>query len=61
MAKKGRVRIVEYDRNQLVVDIDAGRLVIEPDSVRFHKNGRGRGVALVGKQGRLISTANDPA
>ena len=49
MAKKDRVRIVEYDRNQLVVDIAVGRVVIEPDSVRFHKNGKGRGVALVGK------------
>ena len=47
MSKKDRVKIVEYDRNQLVVDIAAGRLVIEPDSVRFHRNGRGRGITLV--------------
>lgn len=47
MSKKDRVKIVEYDRNQLVVDIAPGRLVIEPDSVRFHRNGRGRGVTVL--------------
>lgn len=49
MGKKDRVRLVEYDRNQLVVDIALGRLIIEPGSVRFHKNGKGRGVTLVGE------------
>lgn len=49
MGKKDRVRLVEYDRNQLVVDITLGRLIIEPESVRFHKNGKGRGVILVGE------------
>jgi hypothetical protein len=48
MAKKPRVKLIEYDRNQLVVDIVPGRLVIEADSVRFHKNGKGRGVIVVG-------------
>ncbi|MCI4318910.1 MAG: hypothetical protein L3K23_02105 [Thermoplasmata archaeon] len=48
MAKKPRVKLIEYDRNQLVVDIRQGRLVIEADSVRFHKNGKGRGVIVVG-------------
>jgi hypothetical protein len=48
MAKKPRVKLIEYDRNQLVVDIVPGRLVIEAGSVRFHKNGKGRGVIVVG-------------
>jgi hypothetical protein len=48
MPKKPVVELVEYDRNQLVVDIPLGRLVIEPDSVRFHRNGKGRGLKVVG-------------
>jgi hypothetical protein len=48
MSKKPAVELVEYDRNQLVVDIGLGRLVIEADSVRFHKNGKGRGLKVVG-------------
>jgi hypothetical protein len=47
MAKKKAVKLIEFDRNQLVVDIPIGRLVIEPFSVRFHRNGKGRGVTLV--------------
>jgi hypothetical protein len=49
MPKKQSVELVEYDRNQIVVDIPLGRVVIEPDAVRFHKNGRGRGLTVVGK------------
>jgi hypothetical protein len=48
MAKKPRVELIEYDRNQIVVDIPLGRVVIEADTVRFHKNGRGRGLTVVG-------------
>jgi hypothetical protein len=45
--KKAEVALIEFDRNQAVLDTPLGRLVIEPGSVRFHKNGRGRGVTLV--------------
>lgn len=47
MAKR-RVKLIEYDRNRLVADIDAGRIIIEPDSVRFHRNRKGRGLLVVG-------------
>lgn len=51
MARKDRdeVRLVEFDRHQVVVDTRIGRIVIGPDSVRFHKNGRGRGLTVVGE------------
>lgn len=47
MAKK-RVKLVEYDRNRLVADMALGRVIIEAGSVRFHRNGKGRGVQVVG-------------
>jgi hypothetical protein len=46
MAKK-RVKLVEFDRNRLVADMALGRVIIEAESVRFHRNGKGRGVELV--------------
>lgn len=45
--KKGRIRLVEYDRSQAVIDTPYGRVVIAPDQLRFHKNGKGRGVVLL--------------
>jgi hypothetical protein len=45
--KQGRIRLVEYDRSQAVVDTPYGRVVIAADQLRFHKNGKGRGVVLV--------------
>lgn len=47
MAKK-RVKLIEYDRNRAVLDIEAGRLIVEADSVRFHRNKKGRGIQVVG-------------
>lgn len=49
MAKK-RIKLVEYDRNRAVIDLEFGRLIVEPESVRFHRNKKGRGVELVGPQ-----------
>lgn len=49
MAKK-RVKLVEFDRNRLVADIARGRIIIEADSVRFHRNGKGRGIELLPKE-----------
>jgi hypothetical protein len=49
MAKK-RVKLVEYDRNRAVLDIALGRLVVESESVRFHKNRKGRGIQVVGSE-----------
>lgn len=47
MAKK-RVKLIEYDKNRAVIDMALGRVIIEPESVRFHRNGKGRGVEFVG-------------
>jgi hypothetical protein len=47
MAKK-RVKLIEYDRNRAVIDIALGRVVIEAESVRFHRNKKGRGLQVVG-------------
>jgi hypothetical protein len=49
---KSKVKLVEFDRNRAVLDIDLGRIVVEPNSVRFHRNRKGRGVEVVG----LLST-----
>lgn len=49
MAKK-RVKLVEYDRNRAVLDMAFGRIIIEPESVRFHRNRKGRGTELVAEQ-----------
>ena len=51
MAKK-RVKLVEFDRNRLVADMALGRVIIEAESVRFHRNGKGRGVEVLGKTDR---------
>jgi hypothetical protein len=45
--KPGRIKLVEYDRNQAVLDTPYGRVVVAPDQLRFHRNGRGRGTVLV--------------
>jgi hypothetical protein len=49
MAKK-RVKLIEYDRNRAVIDIALGRVVIEAESVRFHRNKKGRGLQVVGSE-----------
>jgi hypothetical protein len=54
MAKK-RVKLIEYDRNRAVLEIALGRIVVEAESVRFHKNRRGRGVEVVGLMGAASS------
>lgn len=43
MAQKEVVRLIEFDRNQLVVDTPMGRLVVEPHSVRFQRTGEDGG------------------
>jgi hypothetical protein len=47
-ASKG-VRLGEATRNQFVIDMEPGRVVIEAGSVRFHRAGRGRGRVLLDK------------
>jgi hypothetical protein len=46
---KPRVRLIEADTERFVVDNELGRVIIEADSVRFHRAGRGRGRVLVGR------------
>jgi hypothetical protein len=48
-SKKDEIRLVEFDRRQVVVDAPFGRVVIDADQIRFHRNGRGRGLVLVGE------------
>ena len=50
MAKR-RVKLIEFDRNRLVADIAIGRIIIEAESVRFHRNGKGRGIEILPKAG----------
>jgi hypothetical protein len=46
--KPSRVDVVKATPERYVMDIPLGRVMIEPDGVRFHRNGRGRGVWVVG-------------
>jgi hypothetical protein len=52
---KPKVKLVEFDKNRAVLDIELGRIVVEAESVRFHRNRRGRGVEVVG----LVSSEKD--
>jgi hypothetical protein len=45
---KPGVRLVEADANRSVLDMGLGRVIIEADSVRFHRAGRGRGRTILG-------------
>ncbi len=50
-AKKPGVALVEASANRIVVDTRAGRIIVEPEAVRFHRSGRGRGRVLLGPDG----------
>lgn len=41
------VALVEATPARYVLDIDLGRVIVEPGLVRFHRNGRGRGLTLL--------------
>ena len=45
--KSPRVDLVEASPVRFVLDIPLGRVIVEPDGVRFHKHGRGRGLTVV--------------
>ena len=49
-AKAPRVDLVEATPERYVLDIPLGRVIIEPDEVRFHRNGRGRGLTVVARK-----------
>ena len=44
------VALVEASPIRFVLDIPLGRVIIEPESVRFHKNGRGRGLTILSRE-----------
>jgi hypothetical protein len=46
-AKLPRVELVEATPERYVLDIPLGRVVVEPEGARFHRNGRGRGIWVV--------------
>jgi hypothetical protein len=48
--KKPGVMLVEASSNRIVVDTRAGRVIIEPETIRFHRSGRGRGRILLGPE-----------
>ncbi len=45
--KKPGVALVEASSNRMVVDTRLGRIIIEPEQIRFHRAGRGRGRTLL--------------
>jgi hypothetical protein len=40
-------RLVQATPARYVLDLPMGRVVIEPETIRFHRNGRGRGLTLL--------------
>jgi hypothetical protein len=50
-ARKAGVSLVEASADRIVVDTKVGRVIIEPEVVRFHRSGRGRGRVLLGRDG----------
>ena len=46
-----RVELVEATPSRYVLDTPIGRVIVEPNSVRFHRNGRGRGVTVASGKG----------
>jgi hypothetical protein len=42
-SKHPHVELVEATPDRYVLDIPLDRVIVEPDGVRFHRNGRGRG------------------
>ncbi|HTW55331.1 MAG TPA: hypothetical protein VMG36_02640 [Thermoplasmata archaeon] len=46
-AKKPGVQLVEASADRIVVDMRIGRVIVEPEGVRFHRAGRGRGKSLL--------------
>ncbi len=48
---KAVVALVEASPARFVLNIGPGRVIVEPKSIRFHRNGRGRGVALLDEDG----------
>jgi hypothetical protein len=47
-AKKTGVSLIEASADRIVVDTRVGRVIIEAESVRFHRSGRGRGRVILG-------------
>jgi hypothetical protein len=45
---KAGVVLVEASSERIVIDMELGRVIVEPEQVRFHRNGRGRGLVVVG-------------
>ncbi|HTT34941.1 MAG TPA: hypothetical protein VMH78_03620 [Thermoplasmata archaeon] len=46
-AKRPKVALVEASANRYTIDMELGRVIVEPESVRFHRAGRGRGRTLL--------------
>jgi len=50
-ARKPGVMLVEASADRIVVDTKVGRVIVEAETVRFHRAGRGRGRILLGSDG----------
>jgi hypothetical protein len=46
-SRKPGVMLVEASADRMVIDTKAGRVIVEPETVRFHRSGRGRGRVLL--------------
>lgn len=46
-ARKPGVQLVEASADRIVIDTKLGRVIVEPEHVRFHRSGRGRGRSLL--------------
>ncbi len=40
---------MEASADRIVIDTRLGRVIVEPERIRFHRSGRGRGRVLLGR------------
>jgi hypothetical protein len=45
--RKPGVQLVEASADRIVIDTKLGRVIVEPENVRYHRAGRGRGRFLL--------------
>jgi hypothetical protein len=50
-AKPPGTDLVEATPERYVLDIPLGRVIVEPDGARFLRNGRGRGLVVIYREG----------
>jgi hypothetical protein len=53
-----RIDLVEATPDRYVLDTPLGRVIVEPRSIRFHRNGRGRGISILADSERAAGRRN---